>query len=102
LAFETTPPNRSGPDETKKQKRLLEAQRDTQAHPPAHHRPDDGGFITGPGLCRRYGVSEQSIWRWRRDPALGFPPSMLINRRNYWRLADLIEWERHRARRDVA
>lgn len=63
---------------------------------------DDGGFVTGPQLCRRYGVSEQSIWRWRHDPALDFPKPMTINRRNYWRLADLIEWERRRARRDAA
>ena len=63
---------------------------------------DDGGFITGPQLCRRYAVSEQTIWRWRRDPALGLPQPMIINRRNYWRLADLVAWERRRARRDAA
>jgi hypothetical protein len=78
---------------TEKQKQLLE-----QAL-----RDDDGGYITGPMLCRRYGVSEQSIWRWRRDPALGFPKVALhINGRNYWKLGDLIKWERRRARRDAA
>jgi len=63
---------------------------------------DDGGYLTGPQLCRRYSVSEQTVWRWRQDAALGLPAPMTINRRNYWRLADLVEWERRRARRDPA
>jgi hypothetical protein len=72
--------------ETKKQKRLL-----------AQAERDGAVFITGPMLLVRYGVSEQTIWRWRRNKALGFPNCFTIQRRNYWRLADLVKWERARA-----
>jgi predicted DNA-binding transcriptional regulator AlpA len=41
------------------------------------------------------GVSEMHIWRLLKDPknaALKFPVPIHINRRNYWRLADVRRW----------
>jgi predicted DNA-binding transcriptional regulator AlpA len=58
----------------------------------------DGALVPGPKVKARYGVSEQSIWRWTNDPELEFPQPVKINRRNYWRLADLERWERRCAR----
>jgi len=57
------------------------------------HGPQRQGgavYLTARQLRARYGVSEMSIWRWVRDPALAFPQPIYINRRRYWRL-DLIE-----------
>ena len=50
-------------------------------------------FLTGPQVRARYQRSHVSIWRWVRDPALGFPQPLQINRINYFRLAELEAWE---------
>jgi predicted DNA-binding transcriptional regulator AlpA len=50
-------------------------------------------FLTGPQVQARYNRSHVTIWRWVRDPALGFPQPIQINRLNYWRLVDLETWE---------
>jgi len=50
-------------------------------------------FLTGPQVQARYNRSHVTIWRWVRDPALGFPQPIQINRLNYWRLVDLEAWE---------
>lgn len=50
-------------------------------------------FLTGPQVQARYGISNVTQWRWTRDPALGFPKPLKVNRLNYWRLADLEIWE---------
>ena len=50
-------------------------------------------FLIGPQVQARYQRSHVSIWRWVRDPALGFPQPLQINRLNYLRLADLETWE---------
>ena len=38
------------------------------------------------------GVSEMSIWRWLKDEDMGFPKPIVINRRRYWREADIAAW----------
>jgi len=50
-------------------------------------------FLTGPDVQARYRKSHVTIWRWARDPDLGFPAPIQINRLNYWRLSDLESWE---------
>lgn len=59
-------------------------------------------FLTGPQVQARYQKSHVTIWRWVRDPALGFPAPIQINRLNYWRLADLEAWETAQARKTAA
>ena len=53
----------------------------------------DPTFLTGPQVAQRYQKSHVTIWRWTRDPDLGFPKPIQINRHNFWRLAELQEWE---------
>lgn len=54
--------------------------------------------ITGPQLLARFGgISDMTLWRWLQDPALNFPRPLVINRRRYWRLADIETWERAQA-----
>jgi predicted DNA-binding transcriptional regulator AlpA len=45
----------------------------------------------------RYGVSDRTIDRWLARADLGFPKPVEINRRRYWKLADIEAWERSRA-----
>jgi predicted DNA-binding transcriptional regulator AlpA len=44
-------------------------------------------------------VSSRTIDRWIRDPDLAFPQPTMINRRRFWRLGELRQWERQRAAR---
>ena len=59
-------------------------------------------FLTGPQVQARYQKSHVTIWRWVRDPALGFPAPIQINRLNYWRLSDLEAWEAAQALQGAA
>lgn len=67
------------------------------------HSPENPqAFLTGPQVQARYQKSHVTIWRWVRDPALGFPAPLQINRLNYWRLADLEAWEAAQAAKEAA
>lgn len=54
-------------------------------------------YVPDPQVCRRYGISSMTLWRWDRNPDLNFPPPMRINRRKYRDAAALDEWDRQRA-----
>jgi hypothetical protein len=54
-------------------------------------------FYTGPDLLGRYSISTVTLWRWLRDPNLGFPTPTIINRRRYFRRADIAAWESRRS-----
>jgi predicted DNA-binding transcriptional regulator AlpA len=56
------------------------------------------GFLPAPKVCARYDIHDMTLWRWMHDADLKFPQPLKINRRNYWRIADLERWERARAR----
>ncbi len=46
-------------------------------------------------VCRLLGdVSPMTLWRWRHDPTMNFPkPAIEINGRNYYALADILNWK---------
>lgn len=46
---------------------------------------------------QRFGVSDMSIYRWLRDEKLHFPKPIIINRRRYWALDEIVAWERSRS-----
>ncbi|WFS06254.1 DNA-binding protein [Methylobacterium sp. 391_Methyba4] len=51
----------------------------------------------------RYGVSDQTLWRWEKDAKLGFPQPLRINGRRYWRVAELQAFEiRQATKREAA
>lgn len=55
--------------------------------------------VTARNVRARYGdISDMTLWRWLADKEIRFPQPLRINRRRYWRLADLEDWERKRAR----
>jgi predicted DNA-binding transcriptional regulator AlpA len=61
---------------------------------------DDDLLIPDPEVRRRYGgISEMTLWRWDRDPTLGFPKPVRIRNRKYRRLSELRAWEIERAAR---
>jgi predicted DNA-binding transcriptional regulator AlpA len=60
-------------------------------------------YLTSRQVCSRYGgMTEQTLWRWGRDPQLAFPSPLKIKGRNLWSERALTAWERRRARRDAA
>lgn len=40
-------------------------------------------LVPDPRVWREFGVTPMTGWRWTNDPALGFPPRIKINNRNY-------------------
>jgi hypothetical protein len=61
----------------------------------------DKVYVPAAKVRERYGgISDMSLWRWVRNPEMGFPQPFTINRRRYWRLRDLEIWEQFRATDD--
>ena len=54
-------------------------------------------YLPGRQVRDRYNVSEMTIWRWLQNAELKFPKPTVINRRRYWLLEELEQWERERA-----
>lgn len=44
------------------------------------------------------GISDMSLWRWLNDPTLEFPKPIMIQRRRYWREAEVLSWIEERAK----
>ena len=47
-------------------------------------------------LARYLGVTDMTIWRWKRDPKLNFPQAAVINHIDYTDLNAVDEWMRMR------
>jgi|RhiMethySRZTD1v2_1073278.scaffolds.fasta_scaffold4843472_2 predicted DNA-binding transcriptional regulator AlpA len=64
-----------------------------------HQQDDSTGrrYLPDPQVCRRYGVTAMTLWRWDHDPSVNFPKPIRINRRKYRDEAELEAWERQRA-----
>jgi predicted DNA-binding transcriptional regulator AlpA len=59
--------------------------------------PADDRYLTAKQVRARYGdVSDMWLWRRLKDDSR-FPKPIEICRRRYWRLSDLLVWERSRA-----
>jgi hypothetical protein len=56
--------------------------------------PLEKSYLTAAQVRQRYGnVSAMTLWRWLRDPQLGFPKPEPIRRRNYWKSEELDSWD---------
>jgi predicted DNA-binding transcriptional regulator AlpA len=60
--------------------------------PPRRYLPD-------PQVCKRYGVTPMTLYRWDRDPRVNFPSPIRVNGRKYRDEQQLEGWERTRAAR---
>jgi hypothetical protein len=43
--------------------------------------PDE--FVPDTFVCREFGVTAMTLWRWGHDAILKFPPAIKIRRRNF-------------------
>lgn len=51
-------------------------------------------LLPDPQVCKRYGVTSMTLYRWDKNASLGFPKPLVINRRKYRDVAELEIWER--------
>ena len=50
-------------------------------------------LLSAPATKRLFGnVSDMSLWRWLHDSSLGFPEPIVIRKRRFWRLGDLLDF----------
>jgi predicted DNA-binding transcriptional regulator AlpA len=59
----------------------------------------DQRYITSRELRQRFPVCDMTIWRWIRDPKIGFPAPVKFGLRNHWWLPIIIKWEQDRVAR---
>jgi len=70
---------------------------------------DEGGsdgepdsLVPDPQVCREFGVSAMTLWRWDRDPDLDFPARIAIGRRNYRSRKKIEKFKARLLRRAIA
>jgi predicted DNA-binding transcriptional regulator AlpA len=59
---------------------------------------NDTHYLTAKHLAARFSVCRRTISRWAANRLLNFPQPVKINRRRYWRDADIEQWEREQQR----
>ena len=55
-------------------------------------------MLTARKTKQRYGIADRTLDRWLADPKLGFPRPVVINTKRYFRVRDLMVWERARGK----
>jgi hypothetical protein len=40
-------------------------------------------LVPDPQVCKEFGITAMTLWRWDRDPELDFPPPVKIRKKNY-------------------
>jgi predicted DNA-binding transcriptional regulator AlpA len=61
--------------------------------------PSESGYITSAQLRARFGgISDMTLWRWLNRPEMHFPKPAIIERRRYWRIAEIESWEESQLR----
>jgi hypothetical protein len=58
---------------------------------------DVNSYLPAADVLKRYRVCDRTLDRWLQRIDLDFPKPLLINRRRYWRVEELLNWERARA-----
>jgi hypothetical protein len=59
-------------------------------------------LVADPQVAREFSVSLMTIWRWDHDANLGFPPRIVVGRRNYRSRQQLERFKRRLLRRAIA
>jgi predicted DNA-binding transcriptional regulator AlpA len=55
-------------------------------------------YLTATQVRQRFGgISDMTLWRWMHDDRLGFPRPAVINRRRYFRSADIETFQERQA-----
>jgi hypothetical protein len=58
-----------------------EAEQPGASAPPKNSNPDS--LVPDPVVCREFGVTSMTLWRWTHDSELNFPPAIAIRNRNF-------------------
>jgi hypothetical protein len=58
---------------------------------------DTGSLTPARKVQERYDIADRTLDRWLESQTLNFPKPLIINKRRYWRVSELVEWERERA-----
>lgn len=53
-------------------------------------------YLPAPRVCDRYDITSMTLHRWLRDEEMGFPRPLYIKRFRYFRLSDLLAFEKAR------
>jgi predicted DNA-binding transcriptional regulator AlpA len=40
-------------------------------------------LVPDPQVCKEFGITSMTLWRWDRDDELDFPPPVKIRKKNY-------------------
>jgi hypothetical protein len=59
---------------------------------------DKSVLLPDPVVAKRYGVHPFTLRRWDKNPALKFPPVIMVNGRRYREIAKLDAWDRKNSR----
>jgi hypothetical protein len=62
---------------------------------------DTDELVPDPQVCREFGVTPMTVWRWERDPQLDFPAKIKIRTRNYRSRRALNEFRERMVREGV-
>jgi len=60
---------------------------------------ETGSLMPAKKVQQRYDIADRTLDRWLESKTLAFPKPVVINKRRYWRIAELETWERTRAAR---
>ena len=67
-------------------------------HAPQRQQLMGRSYLTAAQVRARYGgISDMTLFRWLRDPRLGFVKPILINNRRYFAEAELDEFDTRKA-----
>jgi len=59
---------------------------------------DPTHLLTAKQVRARFGnISDMTLWRWLADESLGFPRPVVIQKRRYFRVAEIEEFETRQA-----
>jgi hypothetical protein len=50
---------------------------------PEEEQDDVGDLVPDPRVCREFGITAMTLWRWDEDPTLDFPPPIKIRKRKF-------------------
>jgi predicted DNA-binding transcriptional regulator AlpA len=59
---------------------------------------DNGSLLRARKVQERYDIADRTLDRWLESKALNFPRPVIINKRRYWRIGELVAWERSRVK----
>jgi hypothetical protein len=60
--------------------------------------PNKSVLLPDPLVAKRYNVHPHTLRRWDDNPALGFPPVVMVNSRRYREAEKLDAWDRKNSR----